>query len=137
MTPVHDVLNTDVRGVNNHGCCLNHIKLVFEVTINIQSGAKLALTTNPYFVCNINKPVCSQNRIFFGVLMLASGSRGNGTNFGWLKKSCDISTCNLSPNRNPEKYGRPIKSAIYIGCIRTRAHGRQVTSLLCLSDDIM
>ena len=27
--------------------------------------------------------------------------------------------------------------AIYIGCIRTHAHGRQVTSLLCLSDVII
>ena len=37
---------------------------------------------------------------------------GNGTNFDWLKKSCDISTCDLSPDGNPEKYGRPMKSAI-------------------------
>ena len=43
---------------------------------------------------------------------MATQSRGNGTNFGWLKKSCDISTCDLSPNGNPEKYGRPMKSAI-------------------------
>ena len=27
--------------------------------------------------------------------------------------------------------------ATYIGCIGTHAHGRQVTSLLCLSDVIM
>ena len=33
-------------------------------------------------------------------------------NFGWLRKSCDISTCDLSPDGNPEKYGRPMKSAI-------------------------
>ena len=39
-------------------------------------------------------------------------SRGNGTNFDWLRKSCDISTCDLSPDGNPEKYGRPMKSAI-------------------------
>ena len=51
-----------------------NIKLVFEVTINIQSGAEWALTTNPHFVCNINKPVCSQNSISFGVLMLASST---------------------------------------------------------------
>ena len=70
----YDVVNTDARGVNNHGCCLKNIKLVFEVTINIQSGAKWALTTNPHFVCNIYKPVCSQNRISFGVLMLASST---------------------------------------------------------------
>ena len=43
---------------------------------------------------------------------MATRSRGNGTNFGWLKKSCDISTCDLSPDGNPEKYGRPMKSAI-------------------------
>ena len=30
----------------------------------------------------------------------------------WLRKSCDISTWYLSPNGNPEKHGRPMKSAI-------------------------
>ena len=29
---------------------------------------------------------------------MATRSRGNGTNFGWLRKSCDISTCDLSPD---------------------------------------
>ena len=43
---------------------------------------------------------------------MASRSRGNGPNFDWLRKSCDISTCDLSPDGNPEKYGRPMKSAI-------------------------
>ena len=43
---------------------------------------------------------------------MAARSRGNGTNFDWLRKSCDISTCDLSPNGNLEKYGRPMKSAI-------------------------
>ena len=43
---------------------------------------------------------------------MATRSRGNGTNFGWLRKSCDISTCDLSPDGDPEKYGRPMKSAI-------------------------
>ena len=45
---------------------------------------------------------------------MAARSRGNGTNFDWLRKSCDISTCDLSPDGNPEKYGRPIKSAIFL-----------------------
>ena len=43
---------------------------------------------------------------------MASRSRGNGPNFDWLRKSCDISTCDLSPDGNPEKYRRPMKSAI-------------------------
>ena len=92
---------------------MKNIKLVFEVKINIQSGFKWPLTTNPHFVCNIYKPVCLQNRISFGVLMLASAarSRGNGTNFDRLRKSSDISTCDLSLDGNPEKYGRPMKSA--------------------------
>ena len=44
---------------------------------------------------------------------MAAGSRGNGTNFDWLRKSCDISTCGLSHDGNPEKYGRPMKSTIH------------------------
>ena len=43
---------------------------------------------------------------------MAARSRGNGTNFDWLRKSCDINTCDLSPDGNPEKYGRPMKLAI-------------------------
>ena len=45
---------------------------------------------------------------------MAAWSRGNGTNFDWLRKSCDISTCDLSPDGNLEKYGRSMKSAIQI-----------------------
>ena len=47
---------------------------------------------------------------------MAARSRGNGTNFDWLRKACDISTCDLSPDGNPEKYGRPMKSAIPLQC---------------------
>ena len=43
---------------------------------------------------------------------MAARSRGNGINFDWPRKSCDISTCDWNPNGNPEKYGRPMKSAI-------------------------
>ena len=43
---------------------------------------------------------------------MVARSRGNGTNFDWLRKSCGISTCDLSPNGNPEEYGMPMKSAI-------------------------
>ena len=43
---------------------------------------------------------------------MAARSRGSGTNFDWLRKSCDISTCDLSSDGNPEKYERPMKSAI-------------------------
>ena len=42
---------------------------------------------------------------------MAAWSRGNGTNFDWLRKSCDISTCDLSHDGNPEKHGRSMKSA--------------------------
>ena len=45
---------------------------------------------------------------------MAAQSHGNGTNFDWLRKSCDISTCYLSPDGNPEKYGRSMKSAIMV-----------------------
>ena len=34
---------------------------------------------------------------------MAARSRGNGTHFDWLRKSCDISTCDLRPDGNPEK----------------------------------
>ena len=47
-----------------------------------------------------------------GLEHMAAQSRGNGTNFNWLRKSCDISTCDLSPDGNPEKYGRPMILAI-------------------------
>ena len=64
----------------------------------------------------VYKPVCLQNRIFCcfdaGLVHMAARSRGNGTNFDWLRYSCDISTCDLSPDETPEKYGRPMKSAI-------------------------
>ena len=43
---------------------------------------------------------------------MATRSRGNGTNFDWLRKSCDISTCDLSPDGNPEKNEKSMKSAI-------------------------
>ena len=43
---------------------------------------------------------------------MAARSRGNGTHFDWLRKSCDISTCDLRPEGNPENYGRRMKSAI-------------------------
>ena len=48
-----------------------------------------------------------------GLEHMAARSRGNGTNFDRLRKSCDFSTCDLSPDGNPEKYGRPMKSAIH------------------------
>ena len=54
---------------------------------------------------------------------MATRSRGNGTNFGWLRKSCDISTCDLSPDGNPEKYGRPMKSAIQSSNVHCSHHG--------------
>ena len=47
-----------------------------------------------------------------GLEHMAARSRGNGTNFDWLRKSGDISTCDLSPDGNPEKYRRPMKSVI-------------------------
>ena len=63
-----------------------------------------------------------------GLEHMAARSRGNGTNFDWLRKPCDISTCDLSPDGNLEKYGRPMKSAIislthtYLPCYVFLAH---------------
>ena len=67
-----------------------------------------------HFVCNIYMTVCLQTRITVGSLMLAicSKHRGFGRNFYWLVQSCDISACDLNPERNPEKHGRPLKLAI-------------------------
>ena len=47
-----------------------------------------------------------------GLKHMAAQSRGNGTHFDWLRKSCDIRTCDFSPDGNPEKHVRPMKSAI-------------------------
>ena len=43
---------------------------------------------------------------------MATRPRGNGSYIDWLMLSCDTSPCDLSPERIPEKYGRPVKSAI-------------------------
>ena len=51
---------------------------------------------------------------------MAARSRGNGANFDWLRKSCDISTCDSSPDGNPEKYGRSMKSAMRVISIQFR-----------------
>ena len=51
---------------------------------------------------------------------MAARSRGKGTNFDWLRKACDISTCDMSPDGNPEKYGRIMKSAIAIKLSRQK-----------------
>ena len=47
-----------------------------------------------------------------GLEHMAVRSRGNGMFFDWLSYSCDIRTRDLSPERNPEYYGRPTKWAI-------------------------
>ena len=57
-----------------------------------------------------------------GLEHMAAWSRGNGTNFDRLRKSCDISTCDLSPDGNPEKYGRPMKSAIGVSKFKRRLY---------------
>ena len=43
---------------------------------------------------------------------MATHPRGNGTIFDRLRYSCDISSCDLSPERNQEKYRSSIKSSI-------------------------
>ena len=63
---------------------------------------------------------------------MAALSRGNGTNFGWLRKSCDISTCDLSADGNPEKYRRPIKSAIIKLMLLTHLTLTQDMQITCL-----
>ena len=50
-----------------HECCLKYLKLDFDVTKNVEKGAKCSLTTNPSFVCNIYKAVCTQNRTTVGI----------------------------------------------------------------------
>ena len=55
-----------------------------------------------------------------GLEHMAAQSHGTGTNFHWLRKSCDISPCDLSPDGNTEKYGRPLKSAIVRAPTRKR-----------------
>ena len=76
-----DLINTGVRNVNIHGCWLKNIKLFFEVTINIQSGAKWPSLRMQYIqACLLTK----QN--FFwcfdvGLEQMAARSLGNGTNF--------------------------------------------------------
>ena len=52
----------------------------------------------------------------------------NGTNLDWLRKSCDTSTCDLSPDGNQEKYGRPMKSAILKDSMPT-LHGKDMNLL--------
>ena len=43
---------------------------------------------------------------------MATRPRGNRSYVDWLMESCDTSPCDLSPETLPEKYGRPVKSAI-------------------------
>ena len=52
-----------------------------------------------------------QNFFWFdaGLEHKAARSRGNGVSFDWLSHSRDIGACDTSPERNPEKYGSPIK----------------------------
>ena len=56
---------------------LKYLKLVFEVTKNIQNSTEWPFTTNPNFVCNIYKAVCLVNRITVDILMLHRGYRMN------------------------------------------------------------
>ena len=63
---------------------------------------------------------------------MATWSRGNGTNFGWLRKSCDISTCDLSPDGNLEKYGRPMKLAIVVHKLKNKCCSLKYSSQDCL-----
>ena len=49
-------------------------KSVFDVTKYKQNGAKLPVTANHQYVCNIYKTVYLQNKIYFGILMLTSST---------------------------------------------------------------
>ena len=67
----------------------NH-KIGFEVTINIQSGAKWPLTTIVLALYAIYIKACllTKQNFFWcfdaGLEHMATRSRGNGTNFDWL-----------------------------------------------------
>ena len=66
-----DVCQCWPQNVNNYEWCLKYLNFGFEVTKNIQNGAEWPFTTNSYFVSNIYKAVCLQNRVTIGILMLA------------------------------------------------------------------
>ena len=91
--------------VNNHECCLKYLKLVFEVTKNIQNG-----TTGPNYVC---KAECLQKRIYVGILVLVMCSASSLQDEFWLAESVMWYKCMwLESQKKPEKYGKPMKLAI-------------------------
>ena len=49
-------------------------KIGLQGNKNIQNGAKWPIITNPHFIYNIYKPVCLQNKIYFGIVLLASST---------------------------------------------------------------
>ena len=66
----------------------------------------------PLEACLLTKQNFLNMYFYAGLKHMATQQCGNGSYVDWLRWSCDISPCDLSPERNLETYGRPVKSAM-------------------------